>query len=307
MIPFFEPNAFVLLIRSGNEQNPRNSEGKAYAALEKIASMISINQDDAFYIGVGNVTDRLQAIEESYTLAKEATRYGFFFGSGSVISYNDISRENTAQDDWLQQMILSIRAGAKDTALDQLKTYMKSLNKHGESINQIRHNCLHVTMTLFLEFAPIYLNDSDSEKHMCDEISTLFTCPDIGAIEEVLEKYVTDICQVFSGKLNNRNIQIVQEIEEIINKEYATATLETISSAVHMSPAYTSNLFSVTKGITIRDSIINKRIDRAKELLKQTNLKLYEIADKVGYSDAKYFSQVFRKVTGQTPNQYRYN
>lgn len=75
---------------------------------------------------------------------------------------------------------------------------------------------------------------------------------------------------------------------------------------VHLSPAYTSNLFSNTCGTTIREYIIAKRIERSKELLKETDMKLYEIADVVGYSDPKYFSQLFRKLTGQTPNQYRY-
>ena len=71
-------------------------------------------------------------------MAKEAARYGFFFGSGSIISYNDIAykRDISTQDDWLQQMILSIRAGAKETALDQLNTYMDSLYKEAEQLTQ---------------------------------------------------------------------------------------------------------------------------------------------------------------------------
>ena len=51
--------------------------------------------------------------------------------------------------------------------------------------------------------------------------------------------------------------------------------------------------------------IRNFRITKAKELLIGTSLKLYEIAEKVGYSDAKYFSRVFKETTGQLPADYR--
>ena len=47
------------------------------------------------------------------------------------------------------------------------------------------------------------------------------------------------------------------------------------------------------------------RINKAKELLTGTSLKLYEIAEQVGYNDSKYFSKVFREVTGQLPAEYR--
>ena len=47
------------------------------------------------------------------------------------------------------------------------------------------------------------------------------------------------------------------------------------------------------------------RMTKAKELLLGTNLKLYEIADKVGYNDAKYFSRVFKEATGMLPAEYR--
>ena len=49
----------------------------------------------------------------------------------------------------------------------------------------------------------------------------------------------------------------------------------------------------------------NFRIQKAKELLIGTSLKLYEISDRVGYSDPKYFSKVFRDTTGQLPADYR--
>lgn len=308
VIPFFERGAFVLLLRFGYDQDKLDSQSRAYAALEKVSSMIALNREGSFAIGVGPLADSFQSIYSAYERAKEASKYCFFFGSGSVISYNDIAFSTVGKhnDDWLQQMILAIRAGARETALDLLRDNLDSLHRQGDTISNIRHNCLQVYLMLWSEFGRECFDEVGQGKKLCDAVSRLFACSDIHSIGELLTSFVSQICEALGSRLLSRNQQIVQQIEDIIDQEYATATLEMISSMIHMSPAYTSNLFSSTRGITIRDSIIAKRIEQAKELLKQSNMKLYEIAAAVGYSDPKYFSQLFRKVTGQTPNQYRY-
>ena len=58
-------------------------------------------------------------------------------------------------------------------------------------------------------------------------------------------------------------------------------------------------------GVNFSTYMKNYRISKAKELLCGTQLKLYEIAEKVGYSDPKYFSKVFKETTGQLPAEYR--
>ena len=74
-----------------------------------------------------------------------------------------------------------------------------------------------------------------------------------------------------------------------------------------MTPEYLGTLFHREVGMSFSTYIRNVRIDKAKELLCGTQLKLYEIAEKTGYSDPKYFSKVFREATGLTPAEYRKN
>lgn len=309
VIPFFERVAFVLLMRFDRAEDALDCESRAYLALEKIASMIALNREGAFCIGVGPLAYTFQDIRNAHEKAKEASRYYFHFGSGSVVSYNDIafsaSGENESKS-WIQQVVLAIRAGAQETALNLLHEYTNSFYKRDDSITSIRHSCLQVYLTLWQEFGQECFPSQAPEGYLNTAISSLFSCPDIHALDNLLTAFISQINEALSGRLLTRNQQIVQQITEIIDREYATATLETISSMVHLSPAYTSNLFSNTCGTTIREYIIAKRIERSKELLKETDMKLYEIADVVGYSDPKYFSQLFRKLTGQTPNQYRY-
>ena len=68
-----------------------------------------------------------------------------------------------------------------------------------------------------------------------------------------------------------------------------------------------SHLMHVLKeelGVTFNECLTRQRINEAKRLLAQGNALIYEVAMKVGYNDAKYFSQVFKKSTGLTPIEY---
>ena len=60
-------------------------------------------------------------------------------------------------------------------------------------------------------------------------------------------------------------------------------------------------------GTTVNRYIIEFRINKAKELLHQKDLKLVEIAEKLGFNDANYFAKTFKKITGITPTQYKEN
>lgn len=66
-----------------------------------------------------------------------------------------------------------------------------------------------------------------------------------------------------------------------------------------------AHCFEKKTGVNYTTYLRNYRINKAKKLLIGSNLRLYEIAEKAGYSDPKYFSRVFREVTGQLPDEYR--
>ena len=98
----------------------------------------------------------------------------------------------------------------------------------------------------------------------------------------------------------------VKRMKGMIHEFYQTGImLDEISRKLDMTPEYLGTLFHRETGTTFSNYVKAYRISKAKELLVGTNLKLYEIAEKVGYSDSKYFSKVFKEITGQLPTEYR--
>lgn len=98
----------------------------------------------------------------------------------------------------------------------------------------------------------------------------------------------------------------VKRVRSLIREFYQSGiTLDEISSKLNLTPEYLGTQFHKEMGMTYSTYMKNFRISKAKELLCTTHLKLYEIAAKVGYSDPKYFSKVFKEMTGQLPADYR--
>lgn len=98
----------------------------------------------------------------------------------------------------------------------------------------------------------------------------------------------------------------VKRAVAIIHEFYRSGiTLDEIAMKLGITPEYLGMQFHQEMGVNFSTYIRTLRINKAKELLIRTQLKLYEIAEQVGYSDSKYFSKVFKAETGQLPAEYR--
>lgn len=99
--------------------------------------------------------------------------------------------------------------------------------------------------------------------------------------------------------------EFVSYVVADIRKNYAQKLyLEDYAKRFQITPEYASNLFSRDTGDKFSTFLRDIRIKKAKELLQTTNLKIYEIAFRTGYSDVKYFCRVFKEVTGDSPKAF---
>ncbi|QOR67195.1 response regulator [Cytobacillus suaedae] len=98
----------------------------------------------------------------------------------------------------------------------------------------------------------------------------------------------------------------MKKIGEYLKKNYQyEINLQEIADSFYLSREYISRRFKQEFNETITDYLTRIRMEKAKEMLKNQQLKIYEIAYQVGYQNEKYFSKVFKKFVGCTPNEYR--
>lgn len=107
---------------------------------------------------------------------------------------------------------------------------------------------------------------------------------------------------------NTYDIKIKNAVHYILwNYPKKELDIQMLSEHVDLSPNYLCSLFKKQTGSTINDFIIKVRLDKARVLLEKTNLKLYEITERVGLQDANYFSSLFKEEYGMPPSVYRRN
>ncbi|SET91674.1 response regulator [Paenibacillus sp. NFR01] len=101
--------------------------------------------------------------------------------------------------------------------------------------------------------------------------------------------------------------ELLSKVKLHIRENYADdqLSLNEISRQIGVSSSHLSKIFSQETGQTMTEYLTATRIAKAKELLKTTNCKTLEIAYRVGYNDQHYFSNLFKKITGMTPIEYR--
>lgn len=99
---------------------------------------------------------------------------------------------------------------------------------------------------------------------------------------------------------------VIYDIAKYVQANYQEEiTLQEIASHFYLSREYISRKFKQEFGINLSDYLTDIRMDKARLLLLNPHLRIAQVAQMVGYEDEKYFSKVFKKMVGQSPNEYR--
>ncbi len=125
------------------------------------------------------------------------------------------------------------------------------------------------------------------------------------------------LCDWFSKEFNESithvknyyQLQYSKKIRKIvlcIHEQYAQdLSLTKLAALIDVSPTYLSTIFKDETGKTVSEYLLIHRLKEAKRLLSSTNMKIYEVAENVGFHSSQYFAKLFHRMNGLTPLQYR--
>ena len=123
---------------------------------------------------------------------------------------------------------------------------------------------------------------------------------------EVVARHTKRVISILSAMNTSSSERQARLAIDYIQKNYMVPdlSLNSICSYLNISTSYFSTIFKEETGETFTEVLIRTRMEKAKELLENTTMKNYEIAEKVGFSDPHYFGISFKKMTGYTPTEY---
>jgi len=123
-----------------------------------------------------------------------------------------------------------------------------------------------------------------------------------------LEESAAALSGLIEGKAEGaaNDCLIVARAKSVAKEYYSQGiTLNEVAAQIDVTPEYLSAQFHRETGTTFSSFIRDFRMQKAKELLMSTDLKLHDVGEQAGYRDSKYFCRVFKEVTGQSPSEYR--
>ena len=113
------------------------------------------------------------------------------------------------------------------------------------------------------------------------------------------------LCDFFVSEKDDYKNHVVTNVKAYINQNPdQKLTLNEVAAAFGISPTYLSTLFGKYSDLGFVTCVNHAKITAAKEMLRESNDKIYEIAEKLGFESAYYFSKVFKKVEGCPPREY---
>lgn len=164
----------------------------------------------------------------------------------------------------------------------------------------LKYICMEIMKKIYEECSGQFSEDFQ------ESLENIFNAQSLKKLKKVLIEMIEHEESKQSQHINKSQKVVIEKVIKIIRRDYMKdLSLQIIAEKVYLSPSYLSHLFKKEIGESLIQYITSYRLEIAKELLEQTNLKVIDISKQVGYSNFSYFGSVFKNHYGMTPAKYR--
>ncbi|WP_405102567.1 response regulator [Oceanobacillus sp. FSL H7-0719] len=260
-------------------------------------------------ITLGRQYENLFEIKKSFMESYLAMELRYILGEGKLYSIEDATleaEENNSNLRGLEQKLeRQIKMGLPKEVILTLNELDFVSRKQMLPLQEIKIFSIKYSTILFNEIEKWKKTAVDSSIfELYQSIAELETLNEIkSSLIILVEEWANSMEQNEENSLNSLVDQAISYLQS--NYHQAGLTLQRVADVVHVSAPYLSNLFKAEKGFNFGDYLIKLRMEKAMEILRRIDVKSYEVAESVGYSNPQYFSTCFKKYTGYTPREYQ--
>ncbi len=258
-----------------------------------------------YLAAAGETGTGLSSAYASYSSAVVTLQSCFFFPNGTLLKAGpdnaaEAGPENSG-DTPAEAVFSRLLSGEDENACDQ---FLDSLFQfYQENRTQMPNQARDLYYKLFLSLQEACRQEHvESTENIMDAIENSFTYGELH--QDLTEQTHRFFEEKKSAARENSTITLIRDY---IGKNYMNEQLSVkdISSHVFLSVSYVCTFFKNETGQTLNQYLTEYRMERAKELLEDSQYKIVDISAKVGYSDGNYFGKTFKKYTGLSPSEYR--
>lgn len=278
-------------------------------ALKRTSEMLNSYYNVSFYISIGRmITDPLD-LSVSYYDSRQIMSY--LSGESPMIFWDDFHDAGSLRNVFnlypfrneISRAFEELDEQALHDIIHNLIEILSDTKMHFTQAMDVAGSILHLAMNLMDDGAKIL---SDIFIDEPDTYRSLYRQKSVTSIIEWLKVLDAGLSEIFGNLKNGHKNYLVsgccQYIKEHIRERIS---VQDIADTFEVSPNYLSQLFKKHMGIGLNEYITTQKITESRYLLKESNMKIYEISDYLGFESAFYFSKVFKKTVGISPKDYR--
>ncbi len=299
-----EPNSSNVMLLHGDTEL---SHG--YDIIKSICKKIEEDYKVNLVVGVGISVKNISELKHAYKTAKFSADF-YYFCRQNIIRYDKISKEfrNSFEDyhECYKEFLQSILRN-DDSWKDNLKNLLSIVESlHYGNRYAAENRCIAMAMDLYKDLEDYGLTSKENAAEYEQFVAHIRG-------QSTYEELSRFILRYLSGMLNkevlfkdtadkNTILKVKRYIQEHCNKELS---LNSIAKMVYMNPYYFSTFFKKETGQNFKSYVTDVRMKKAMRLLLETDIKTYELSEKVGYHDVRNFAEKFKEYYGDTPSTYR--
>lgn len=293
------PNlSYIMIFGSSNIDDNRTEN-----AVRKIYAKLTMDKTEMFSIIVGTKFYGMKHFQDKLQEINDAMKDTFSYFSGIIYLSKTNFKDIGLVEEQLQvkeSVMRSIEDKNMAAVKEQILNYLKLVeNEKASSAFYVKYLMLDIVKAIF------QANGMYNETIIWQTANDIMNSNDLKAIGQVLSKIIDEIMDMNKEALPDVS-QSVSEIKKVVKNEYMNDIgLEEIAQKVCLTPAYVSFIFKKETGSNLIKYLTDYRMQKAKELLENSNKKIVDISRMCGYQNQSYFNKLFKNYYGITPKQYR--
>lgn len=268
----------------------------------------------SYTIGIGSVYSSAEDISKAFMEATRSLEYRILDRYGSVIQYSSVVKSDQV---YYFPIELEVRLIRYFKAGD-LGNVLKAFNYIYEENVIRRHLSPDILKLLFSNMigvvARVIIDElkTDYQSVFREDFNPNSYLNDCNTVDEIKDRLITiftNLCNFINNNKKSHNTGLANNIQTFIKKRYKDQNLclQMISEEFNITVPYLSRFFKEQTGENLNGYLNNIRIEKAKELLVNTEMTISEVAKNVGFTNDSSFIRVFKKHTNTTPGSFKKN
>ena len=276
-----------------------------HAVAEKMYRFFSQQFSSECYFAVSGELEGWREMPEELRALEELLEEQFYQPKQHLFFHGEKEEENTANPAEDSEIMEQITKDIKFKDLSHLQQDFQRLEGKYRENKQFSDMYVKFVFSGILKELSEQTNGLD-EKMLSKKVDRLYRCRNIQDVIDIVKEALKEYEQCIREQEDGFRTEITK-VKSYIYHHYQEKEIgaETLAAMVYLSPGYLSSIFKEETGMTLNRFIREVRMNKAKELLETTNMKISGIAKEVGFSNSSYFCRSFREFFGDTPEACR--